>query len=229
MEQCLKQQCLYSIVDRTRSWLGASVQETAAMHVRNKTDAQEIWNTLLSVFEQSSLQRLYTLFDSFFEISKDSNVFDNISQELQKKDPNTALPLFLLHHRIFKYSFPNISFVVRLSSKHNSKPGTFFATSLTVNAIDDFVSTEFCISDSGTSHHMTANKQHCTTFEMFPIPQRIEIAGKNCILAYGPGSLIVNVCIGNKSSPATLNNEVVLDSDAMRIRHDRKQVKTGRN
>ncbi|KAK5647877.1 hypothetical protein RI129_002769 [Pyrocoelia pectoralis] len=120
----MKEQCLYcsqetniNIKDVFKSarMIGTSAEEDAAMHVRKETDAQEIWNTLLSVYEQSSLERLYALFDSFFEISKDdatsvtkhmsrlASVFEeDIVQELQKKDPNGTLPLSLLHHRIFK-------------------------------------------------------------------------------------------------------------------------------
>lgn len=140
IELYLKEQCLYSIMDGSRPYpkapkdatqpsdadkrwqrhnaraariIDTALEEDAAMHVRRKTDTKKIWNTLLSVFEQSSPQRLYTLFDNFFEITKDdttsvtkhtsrlANVFDDILQELQKGNANTKLPLSLLHHRIF--------------------------------------------------------------------------------------------------------------------------------
>lgn len=149
IELCLKELCLYEIVDGTRlcpappvlndepsesykRWqrdnaraariIGTALEEDAAMHVRKKTDAKEIWDTLLSVYEQSSLQRLYTLFDNFFEITKDdatsvvkhtsrlSNVFDDILLELQKKDPKATVPLSILHHRIFKTLGPEYQY-----------------------------------------------------------------------------------------------------------------------
>lgn len=149
IELCLKEQCLFTIVDGTRlcpaapaanaepsdeykRWqrdnaraariLGTALDEEAAIYVRKKTDAKEIWDTLLSVFEQSSLQRLYTLFDSFFEITKDdatsitkhasqlANLFDDILVELQKGNPNATLPVSLLHHRIFKTLGPEYQY-----------------------------------------------------------------------------------------------------------------------
>lgn len=98
IELCLKEQCLYSIADGTRKcpaapvgeeepsdayrrWqrdnaraariIGTALDDEPSIYVRRKTDANDIWETLISVYEQSSLQRLYTLFDTFFEVTKD--------------------------------------------------------------------------------------------------------------------------------------------------------------
>lgn len=134
------------------------------------------------------------------------------------------------------------------SSKNNSKTSMFLATGLTVKT--NFVSADSWISDSGTTHHMTANKQYFATFEKFSIPQHIETAGKECILAYGSGKVNVDVRIGNKWSSALLDNvwympdarhqlfsirqaakhgnEVIFDSDGVKIKCDRKIVATGK-
>ncbi|XP_025833495.1 uncharacterized protein LOC112905391 [Agrilus planipennis] len=283
IELCLKEQCLFTIVDGTRQRdnaraariLGTALDEEAAIYVRKKTDAKEIWDTLLSVFEQSSLQRLYTLFDSFFEITKDdatsitkhasqlANLFDDILAKLQKGNPHATLPVSLLHHRIFKtlgpeyqyyrstwYRVPEPEQITKLlienlrsienslsshssgsffaksksqqhthkkqnknsqnssatskkekraclyckkfghvisncrkreaaeqnkqtdgdKTEHKQHPrgGSFFATGLAVNT--DVALVDNWISDSGTTHHISANKQHFDTFEKFPIP-----------------------------------------------------------
>lgn len=136
IEFCLKEQCLYTVVDGSRTcpvapvrdeellegykrWqrdnaraariIGTALDEETAIHVRKKTDAKEIWDILVSVFEQSSQQRLSTLFDQFFENSKDdltsvtkqtsrlANLFDDIVSELQKNNPLATLPFSLLY------------------------------------------------------------------------------------------------------------------------------------
>ncbi|XP_011859843.1 PREDICTED: uncharacterized protein LOC105557263, partial [Vollenhovia emeryi] len=282
---------------RAAQILGTTLEEEAALHVRKKTDAKEIWDTLVSVFEQSSLQRLYTLLDSFFEMSKDdatsvtkhtsrlANVFENILNELHKGNPNATLPLPLLHHRIFKtlgpeyqyyrstwYRIPEneqttkllienlrsienlvashgtpqttgafyarpkvknlqkkpnkstpdpastehkkekrsclyckkVGHIIANCQKRDSKPGTFFATGLAVNA--DFAPADSWISDSGTTHHMSTNKQYFATFEKFPIPQRVQTAGKEYILAYGSGRIDVEMRIGDRWLPASMKD-----------------------
>ena len=132
----------------------------------------------------------------------------------------------------YKYSDSN--------SMNTIKNNTFLATSLTVNT--NFVSNDDWISDSGATNHMTANKQHFATYEKFPIPQPIETANKSCILAYGCGSVNVEVYTGKKWSSAMLKdvwyvpdvgrqlfsvrqatkhgNEVTYDSDSVNIRRN---------
>jgi hypothetical protein len=344
IELCLKEQCLYSVVDGTRKcpaaptgeeepsdayrrWqrdnaraariIGTALDEEPSIYVRRKTDAKDIWDTLISVFEQSSLQRLYTLFDNFFEFSKDeatsvtkhtsqlANIFDDLISELKKSNPNATLPLSLLHHRIFRtlgpeyqyyrstwYRVPEAEQTTRLlvenlraiesslvahgtsqtagafyansrqrkqqrqfsksstpgtstskivpsssskkketrsclyckkvghiisncrkriaaeqrasaenatsntpsfGSKISSKPSSFYA----VDPNTDAITADSWISDSGTTNHISANKQHFATFEKFPIPQRIQTAGDGFILAYGSGSINIDVCIRN--------------------------------
>lgn len=275
----------------------------------------------MSVFEQSSLQRLYTLLDSFFEMSKDNatsvtrhtfrlaNIFDDILNELHKGNSNATLPLSLLHHRIFKTLGPEYQYyrstwyrvpeneqttkllienlrsiensvashgtpqtsgafyakpkVKNLQKKQNkstpdpastehkrekrsclyckkfehiiancqkrmnleqkaatnansnknhsetnlkedSKPGMFFATGLVVNA--DLAPADSWISDSGTTHYISVNKQYFATFEKFPIPQGVQTADKEYILAYGSGRIDVEMRIGDKWSPASMKN-----------------------
>lgn len=386
IELCLKEQGLFAVVDGTRlcpaapagnaepsneckQWqrdnaraariLGTALDEEAAIYVRKKTDAKEIWDTLLSVFEQSSLQRLYTLFDSFFEVTKDdatsitkhasqlANLFDDILVELQKGNPNATLPVSLLHHRIFKtlgpeyqyyrstwYRVPEVeqstkllienlrsiensvssrgashssgaffakskvqqqtqkkqkresqgSFATgkkekraclyckkfghvismcrkreaaergrqtggdRVELKQNQKLGSFLAAGLAVNT--DVVLADRWISDSGTTHHISANKQHFATFEKFPIPQRIQTAGGHFILAYGSGRVEVDVRIGDRLSSAALNdvwyvpearhqlfsirqaaergNDILFDSDGVKVLCDGELVAAGR-
>lgn len=392
IELCLKEQCLFTIVDGTRPcpdgpaadaepsdayrrWqrdnaraariLGTSLDEEASIYVRKKTNAKNIWDTLISVFEQSSLQRLYTLFDSFFAITKDdttsvskhvsqlSNVFDDILNELAKGSPNATLPLSLLHHRIFKtlgpeyqyyrstwYRVPEAEQTTKLlienlrsiesssvsqeswqssgaffaksklhqgskkkqnksnqdssstntkekrsclyckkkghvikdcrkrasaeqnkeeqnkiinansnkqDTKQNNPPSSFFATGLAVNI--DFVPADSWISDSGTTHHISANKQHFVTFDKFPTPQRIQTAGKDFILAYGSGKISVDVRMGDRWSSAELTdvwyvpearhqlfsvrqaaaygNDVIFNRDGVEIRRDGELVATG--
>uniref|UniRef100_A0ABD2WT57 Integrase catalytic domain-containing protein n=1 Tax=Trichogramma kaykai TaxID=54128 RepID=A0ABD2WT57_9HYME len=386
IELCLHEQGLYDIVSGGRecpdapkdsavastaykTWqsdnaraariLGTALEEDAAMYVRKKNNAKEIWDTLKSVYEQSSLQRLYTLFDTFYEIQKDdatsikkhathlSNVFDDIIEELKKKDATATLPASILHHRIFKtlshdyqfyrstwYRIPETEQTTNLlvenlvaiessmrtqtpsstasafhmkaskfkqkentskkstasssnserkekrqchyckktghliavcqkrinaekTSKGNSesdsrnndyKPSTFLATSLTVNS--DLVSSEAWISDSGATNHMSANRQHFATYAPFPIPQRVETANMNIILAYGCGNVDVQVLVDNKWLNAQLTdvwyvpevghqlfsvrqatkygNKVIYDSDGVEIQCDNKVVATGR-
>lgn len=391
IELCLKEHCLLSIVDGTRQCppapsgdeipsasyrsyqrdnaraariIGTSLDEEPAIYVRKKTDAKDIWDTLISVFEQSSLQRMYMLFDSFFEYTKDdvtsvtkhtshlANLFDDMCDELRKINPDAKLPLSLLHHRIFKtlsaeyqyyrstwYRVPeaeqstkllienlrsietsltthgkcqsadafyamsksadgqqrNLNKSARdhrklnkkkesrsclyckkfghiiancrkridaedkktvtnnnsfdyLNSKKNSNPATFFATSLVVSK--NFDNADSWISDSGTTHHISANKQHFAIFEKFPIPQRIQTAGNEYILAYGSGSVNVEVYVNNKWLPASLDdvwyvpdarhqlfsirratlhgNDVIFDSEGVKILRNRKVIATGK-
>lgn len=382
IELCLKEQCLYSIADGTRKcpaapvgeeepsdayrrWqrdnaraariIGTALDDEPSIYVRRKTDANDIWETLISVYEQSSLQRLYTLFDTFFEVTKDeftsvtkhtsklANLFDDICSELTKGNPDAKLPISLLHHRIFKtlgqeyqyyrstwYRIPkaeqttkllienlrsienslsthgniqtgssflskakfdnqkqgNISSSSKTKRKENrsclyckkvghiiancrkrveaekskqtivknssdsrtSNPGSFLATSLLVN--EDFVSTDSWISDSGTTHHMTANKQHFATFEQFPIPQRVQTAGNEVISAYGSGRVDIEVFINGRWSSAVLNdvwyvpdarhqlfsvrkaaeqgNDITFDNKGVIVRHKGQIAATGK-
>uniref|UniRef100_A0ABD2WYY7 Integrase catalytic domain-containing protein n=1 Tax=Trichogramma kaykai TaxID=54128 RepID=A0ABD2WYY7_9HYME len=339
IELCPKEQCLFSIIDGSRTcptapigtaapskeykvWqddnakaariIGTALEEDAAMFVRKKVDAKDIWDTLVSVYEQSSLQRLYTLFDIFFGILKDeatsikkhatqlANVFSDILDESRKSDTNAKLPLSLLHHRIFKtlgseYQFyrstwytyaekdqttnllvenlvsiesslstqsSQISTAFHAKSKfvsknksvnkptansekkqkrtchyckkvghlisiclkrleaeskntenqssevssknYANKHSTFLATSFSVGS--DSMPVDVWISDSGATHHMTANRQHFSSYEPFPIPQPVEIANNSCIHAHGCGNIDIEVLVGGKWSSAQLKN-----------------------
>lgn len=53
------------------------------------------------------------------------------------------------------------------TTSRKSIPGSFITAGLTVNA--DCAPVDSWVADSGTTHHITANKQHFATFEKFPI------------------------------------------------------------
>ncbi|XP_047115822.1 uncharacterized protein LOC124795783 [Schistocerca piceifrons] len=101
---------------------GTAHDEELAIHVRKKTDAKEIWDILTSVYAQSSLNRLCTLLDCFFETSKDditpttkymsliAIIFHDLCSELNTINSNATLPLSLFHHRIFKTLGPEYQF-----------------------------------------------------------------------------------------------------------------------
>ncbi|GLV46509.1 hypothetical protein CBL_20834 [Carabus blaptoides fortunei] len=177
--------------------IGTSLEEGAAMHVRKKTDAKVIWD--------------------YFEISKNdattvtkhtsrlANVFDDILQELRKNNKVGHLISKCRKRAGVEQKGSNLNDKNSDSSlKQDSKPCTFIATGLTVNS--DSVSADSWISDSDATHHMTANKQYFVTFEKFPIPQRIQTTGNECIFAYGSGSINVDVFTGNEWSSASLND-----------------------
>ncbi|KAK9737698.1 hypothetical protein QE152_g10493 [Popillia japonica] len=80
--------------------IGTALVEEASMYVRRKTDAKEIWGTLLSVFQQSSLQRLYTLFYNLFEMTKDGDT--SVTTMLRKVDHRSSRAFRNQHQVLLK-------------------------------------------------------------------------------------------------------------------------------
>jgi len=77
------------------------------------TDAKDIWDKLISVFEQSSIQRLNLLMTQFFQVSREitdnvathaakvERIFNEMNDEL-KRIGSSAIPAELLHGKILQ-------------------------------------------------------------------------------------------------------------------------------
>ncbi|GLV33750.1 hypothetical protein CBL_11363 [Carabus blaptoides fortunei] len=170
---------------RAARLIGTALDEEATSNVRKKTEAKEIWDTLVSVFEQSSLQRLYTLTNDFFEVTKDdATSVTNTLRDAQKRSSNSSQSAASLNsstkgtpsntpttkkketcsclyckkvgHVIA--DFRKRADAEQVRKEADSKPDIFFAVGLT--AKNNFVAADSWIADSGASHNMTANKQH---------------------------------------------------------------------
>lgn len=54
------------------------------------------------------------------------------------------------------------------------------------------------LADSGASTHMTNCEKHFVTYEAFPTPKTVQVGNKEIILAYGKGTINVEMNIKGK-------------------------------
>uniref|UniRef100_A0ABD2WUZ7 Integrase catalytic domain-containing protein n=1 Tax=Trichogramma kaykai TaxID=54128 RepID=A0ABD2WUZ7_9HYME len=131
--------------------------------------------------------------------------------------------------------------------KNGAAKATFLATGLTVNS--DSISADSWIADSGATNHMTANKQHFSAFKPFSSPISVEVANGDKMLAYGCGSVDIELSVKDEIISAKLSdlwyvpnlghqlfsvpqaimhgNKVAFDADGVTVKYNDKVVATG--
>lgn len=65
-------------------------------------------------------------------------------------------------------------------------------------SVDGVMGRDAWLADSGASTHMTNCKKHFVTYEVFPTPKTVQIGNKEIILAYGKGTINVEMNIKGK-------------------------------
>ncbi|KAF8776783.1 Retrovirus-related Pol polyprotein like [Argiope bruennichi] len=214
------------------STLSASVADL----VMTYSNAKDIWDKLISVFEQSSIQRLNLLMTQFFQVGRDPNdnvathaakveriytdmnefqEFSNVWESLgsdKRTTKNLVEKLCTIEQCVKSNAAVDYGAFAARVPGFKQKPvknGERLPESTPVGAFAASANSthpDVWVCDSGASHHMTANKQYFTSYKHFPVPIEVSLADNNKTYAYGSGRINIEVCIQGKWYDAHMEN-----------------------
>ncbi|GFU43372.1 retrovirus-related Pol polyprotein from transposon TNT 1-94 [Nephila pilipes] len=179
--------------------------------------AKSVWEKLLSVYEQSSGQRLDRLMEKFFRSEKELE--DNIASHIAKLQRNfselndelrrvakTTLPDLLLMSRImstlpseyfeFKSVWVSPGHLAKDYIKKESRPKV--ESDAFVCTVEDVPESQVWIADSGASAHMTKHKNYFVDLTKFISPKLVYVGNSDAIMASGHGTVNIEIRINNK-------------------------------